>query len=406
VNVLMISPGYPAEMAFFTRGLARAGATVIGLGDQSTGALPPEARAALARYVQVGSLADDTAVAATVRELARTVRAIDAVQCLWEPYMLLAARLREELGLPGLTMAQTVPFRDKERMKQLLDAAGLRTPWHTEARTVADVWAAAERVGYPLIVKPIDGAGSADTYRADSAAELDAILPMIRHVPQVSVEEFVDGEEFTYDTICAGGQVLFENICQYHPRPLLTKMHEWISPVTLALRDLEDPGLAAGRQLGTSVIAALGFRDGFTHMEWYRKADGEVVFGEIGARPPGARTVDVMNYATDADLFTAWAEAVTLGRISQPITRPYNAASIFKRASGAGRITHYEGLDGLLAEYGEHVVALELLPVGAPRRDWRATLIADGMVIIRHRELPAALDIARRFAADLRLYAA
>ena len=402
----MISPGYPAEMALFTRGLARAGATVIGLGDQSAEALPDTARQALAHYVHVGSLAADDQVAATVRDLARHVR-IDAVECLWEPYMVLAARLREELGLPGLTVAQTVPFRDKERMKQLLDAAGLRTPWHTEARTVADVWAAAERVGYPLIVKPIDGAGSADTYRADSAAELDAILPMIRHVPQVSVEEFVDGEEFTYDTICAGGQVLFENICQYHPRPLLTKMHEWISPVTVALRDLDAPGAGqGGRELGVAVIGALGFRDGFTHMEWYRKADGEVVFGEIGARPPGARTVDVMNYATDADLFTAWAEAVTQGRISQPVTRHYNAASIFKRASGAGRIAHYVGLDQLLAEYGDHVVAVDLLPVGAPRRDWRATLIADGMVIVRHPELSQTLAMAQRFAADLRLYAA
>jgi len=221
----------------------------------------------------------------------------------------------------------------------------------------------------------------------------------------VSVEEFVDGEEFTYDTICAGGQVLFENICQYHPRPLLTKMHEWVSPITLALRDLDDPSLAKGRELGVEVIGALGFRDGFTHMEWYRKADGEVVFGEIGARPPGARTVDVMNYATDSDLFTGWAEAVTHGRLSQPVDRKYNAASIFKRASGAGRITHYEGLDALLAEYGEHVAAIELLPVGAPRRDWRATLIADGMVIIRHPDLPAATRIAERFAADLRLYA-
>ena len=340
-----------------------------------------------------------------MRDLARHAR-IDMIECLWEPYMVLAARLREELGLPGLTVTQTVPFRDKERMKQLLDAAGLRTPWHTEARTVADVWAAAERVGYPLIVKPIDGAGSADTYRAGSAAELDAILPMIRHVPQVSVEEFIDGEEFTYDTICAGGQVLFENICQYHPRPLITVMHEWISPVTVALRDLDAPGLQGGRALGTSVIRALGFADGFTHMEWYRKADGEVVFGEIGARPPGARTVDVMNYATDADLFTAWAEAVTRGRISSPVTRHYNAASIFKRASGAGRITRIAGLDRLLAAYGEHVAALELLPIGAPRRDWRATLIADGMVIIRHPELSMALEIAQRFAADLRLYAA
>ena len=43
MNVLMISPGYPAEMAFFTRGLAQAGARVIGLGDQSPDALPPAA---------------------------------------------------------------------------------------------------------------------------------------------------------------------------------------------------------------------------------------------------------------------------------------------------------------------------------------------------------------------------
>ena len=98
------------------------------------------------------------------------------------------------------------------------------------------------------------GPGSADTYRADSAAELDAILPMLRHVPRVSVEEFIDGEEFTYDTICADGQVLFENICQYHPRPLMTKMHEWISPITLALRDLDAPALQGGRELGAAVL--------------------------------------------------------------------------------------------------------------------------------------------------------
>jgi biotin carboxylase len=404
MNVLMISPGYPAEMAFFTRGLGQAGASVIGLGDQPADALPGPARDALAHYVQVGSLAAGDAVAATVRELARQVR-IDQVECLWEPYMLLAARLREELALPGLTVAQTEPFRDKELMKQLLDAAGLRTPWHVAARSVSDVWNAAERVGFPLIVKPLDGAGSADTYRAGSSAELDAILPMVRHLPQVSVEEFVDAEEFTYDTICADGRVLFENICQYHPRPLLTKMHEWISPITMALRDLDAPGLQGGRELGAAVLRVLGFRDGFTHMEWYRKADGEVVFGEIGARPPGARTVDIMNYATDTDLFSAWAQAVTQGRISQPVERHYNAASIFKRASGAGRITHYEGLDRLLAEYGEHVAAIELLAVGAPRRDWRATTIADGMVIVRHPDLAPALEMAQRFAADLHLYA-
>ena len=100
--------------------------------------------------------------------------------------------------------------------------------------------------GYPLIVKPIAGAGSADTYRVDSAQELADVLPLLRHVPEVSVEEFIDGEEFTYDTVCAGGSILFENIMWYRPRPLQMTMHEWISPVSIVLRDLDVAG-PAGR---------------------------------------------------------------------------------------------------------------------------------------------------------------
>ena len=95
------------------------------------------------------------------------------------------------------------------------------------------------------------------------------------------------------------------------------------------------------------------FDTGFTHMEWYRKDDGEVVFGEIGARPPGVRVVDLMNFATDGDLYVGWAEAVVHGRMPAAGAASYNAGSICKRASGAGRITHVEGLDRLLAEYGD-----------------------------------------------------
>jgi hypothetical protein len=199
--------------------------------------------------------------------------------------------------------------------------------------------------------------------------------------------------------------VLFENICWYRPRPLLTRVHEWISPITIALRDLTPAELQGGRDMGAAVLAALGFRSGFTHMEWYRRPDGEVVFGEIGARPPGARTVDVMNYATDSDLFVGWADAVVNGRLTNPPERRYNAASIFKRAQGAGGITRIDGLDQLMAAYGDHVPVVDLLPLGAHRRDWRATLISDGMVVVRHPELSMCVEIADRFATDLRLYA-
>jgi formate-dependent phosphoribosylglycinamide formyltransferase (GAR transformylase) len=403
VNVVMISPGYPVEMAYFTRALAAIGATVIGVGDQPTAALPAPARDALAHYEHL-NLSDEGALLGALRGLAQHV-SIDRVECLWEPYMILAARIRESFGVPGMTVEQTVPFRDKERMKQAIDAAGIRTPWHVSATTVAGVWEAAEQVGYPLIVKPIAGAGSADTYRVDSAEELAEVLPFLRHVPEVSVEEFVDGEEFTYDTVCADGSILFENIMWYRPRPLQMKMHEWISPTSIVLRDLTVPDLQGGRQMGAEVLAALGFRSGFTHMEWYRKSDGEAVFGEIGGRPPGARVVDLMNYSTDGDVYVAWAEAVVHGRLSQTLERRYNAGCVFKRANGAGRISHVEGLEGLLAKYGENVVLVDLLPIGAPRRDWRAVLISDGMIIVRHPELQQVIEMTERFAADLHLYA-
>jgi hypothetical protein len=112
-----------------------------------------------------------------------------------------------------------------------------------------------------------------------------------------------------------------------------------------------------------------------------------------------------MNYATDGDLYVSWAQAVVEGRLSNPLERRFNAGCVFKRAKGMRRITHVEGLDKLLAEYGEHVVLVDLLPIGAPRRDGRATLISDGMIIVRHPELQPVIEMTERFAADLHLYA-
>ena len=402
VRVIMLSPGFPLEQAYFTRALAQAGAEVIGVGDQPYEVLPAEAREHLVHYQQV-PLGRTEEVLDAMADLAGRVR-VDRVECLWEPYVVLAAQIRERLGLEGMTVEQALPFRDKERMKQVLDEAGVRTPRHAKASTVAEVWEAAERIGYPLIVKPIAGAGSADTYRVDSADDLNDVLPMVQHVETLSVEEFVEGEEFTHDTVCAGGEVLYENISWYRPRPLIQRTVEWISPMTVALRDLDRPDLAGGRAMGHQVLEALGFETGFTHLEWYLKPDGEAVFGEIGARPPGARTVDVMNVAADGDLFRMWAEAVTLGR-SEPLGRPYNAVSIFKRANGVGRITRVEGLERLLEDYREHLMVVDLLPVGARRRDWRATLLSDGMIIARHPDLDGLTAMADRIAEDLQIYA-
>jgi hypothetical protein len=406
MNILLISPGFPAEMPLFTGGLSGAGARVLGLGDQPEEGLPAPVRRHLSGYLRVDSLWNEAAAVALVLEWSRTLPApIERVECLWEPGVLLAAKLREALGLPGMTVEETVPFRDKEKMKQVLDRAGIRTPRHEGCRTERECRIAAERIGYPLIVKPIAGAGSMDTHRVDDRRGLEAILPQLRHVEEVSVEECIEGEEYTFDTICADGELLFSNISWYRPRPLIARTVQWISPQTVALRDNEGAELASGREMGRAVLQAFGFRTGFTHMEWFRQSDGTAVFGEIACRPPGARSVDIMNEACDADLFRAWAEAVCRGRLPEPIERRYNAVVIFKRAEGEGRIREIEGLARLQAAHGEHIVGIDLLPVGAPRRNWRHTLLSDGFVTIRHPDLSKALEIADRIGTDLRLYA-
>jgi len=403
-RVLMISPGYPAEMPYFTRALATVGAEVIGLGDQPAQGLPEIARHHLKHHVHVRSLWDEQATVREVERFAAKVR-IDRVECLWEPGMLLAARIREALGLPGMTVAETVPFRDKEVMKQRLDAAGIRTPRHASATTSNQVREAAERIGYPLIVKPIAGAGSADTHRCDSRDDLERALRSVHHVEEVSVEEFVEAEEFTFDTICAEGRMEFENVCWYKPRPLAQRQHEWVSPQSFAIRELDRPELEGGRRMGRQVLEALGFRTGFTHMEWYRKGDGEVVFGEIGARPPGARLVDIMNYCTDNDTYLGWAEAVCFGGLRRRFERQWNVAVTFKRAEGQGIVRRIDGLDRLRAEFGPLLLESQLTPVGAPRRNWRQTLVGDGYVIVRHPDLETLLTMADRVAKEVRLFA-
>lgn len=404
MNVLMIAPGYPGEMPYFCRGLAQHGGKVYGLSDVPENDLPALARQNLSGYLRVPNLTDEDAV---IRAVVAGVGAnrIERVVCLWEPGVVLAAKLREALGAPGMREAQAQTFRNKDLMKQKVTAAGIRTARHASAKTIAQVRDAAREIGFPVIVKPIAGAGSMDTVKAATAEELDRALAQVKAYDEVNVEEFIEGEEFTYDTICIDGKIVYENVCYYRPNPLIARSTEWISPQTIALRDLSPPDVKAGIALGHEVLKALEFGTGFTHMEWFYTRRKEAVFGEIAARPPGAHTVDLMNFVGDVDLFSGYAEADLKGTFSVSTERKYNVSNIFKRAQGRGRIRRVEGLERIMARFGEHIAHVDLLPVGAERRNWIQTLVSDGYVVVRHPDLQACYDISDAIGTDLQLYA-
>ena len=157
MRVVFLSPRYPLDMRQFTRGLAEVGAEVFGVGDGTPDA---ELRRYLSGYLEVPSLLDENDVIARVHDWVRG-HAIDQVLCNWEPLMMCAARLNERFGLPGMSVDTVRGFRDKQLMKERVAAAGLRVPRAQRVRSVADVRRAVEVTGYPAIIKPISGAGSA-----------------------------------------------------------------------------------------------------------------------------------------------------------------------------------------------------------------------------------------------------
>ena len=404
MNVVFLACGYPPEMQQYTRGLAEVGASVYGVGDAPRERLEPSFKQYLTDYLQVPKLLDEDDVVARVATWMRG-RGVDRIEANWEVMVMTAARLREAFGIPGMSVDTVRGFRDKQLMKERAIAAGLRVPRSARVRTAEEARDAAAKLGFPLVLKPISGAGSADTYEAGNELELEHILARTQHVREASIEEFIAGEEFTFDTVCINGKPAFINVAQYLPKPLVARTNEWISPVITTVRELAQPAVAAGVELGYGILAALGMGTGFTHMEWFKKPSGEVVFGEIGCRPGGAHLVDQMNYTCDIDLFREWARAVCWHTFEAPTMRKYNTAIIFKRAQGQGRITKIVGLREFMHRYGEFVVEEKLLRPGTQRRNWKHTLLSDGFIILRHPDWRTANQLADLVANEITMYA-
>ncbi len=261
MRVVFFSPNYPTEMIHFTRGLKEVGAEIYGVAETPKDALPQSVKHALSGYLQVPRVMDEDDVMDRVSAWMKG-KNVDRVLANWEPLTILAARLRVRWGLPGMSVDTVTAFRDKVLMKERVEKAGLRVPKSKRAKTESEIREAAEEIGYPICVKPIAGAGSADTHKVRDSKELSAIFPLIRHVQECSVEEFIEGEEFTFDTVSVDGVPGYENIAQYLPKPIEMRAQQWISPVIITVRDMYQPKLQPGVVLGRNVLKALNMGDG------------------------------------------------------------------------------------------------------------------------------------------------
>lgn len=101
-------------------------------------------------------------------------------------------------GLPGIPVESARNTKDKARMRACFDRAGIANPGWAEVSNAEEAEAAAETIGYPLIVKAVDNCASRGTRRVHSADELpdavdDAILNSTTHT--ALVESILVGDE-------------------------------------------------------------------------------------------------------------------------------------------------------------------------------------------------------------------
>ena len=138
----------------------------------------------------------------------------------------------------------------------------------------------------------------------------------------------------------------------------------------------------------------------FTNVKPSMKIVQEEIFGPVCVVLKFKDEDDIVAQAND----TIYGLAASV--YSQNVTRAYYVANVFKRAQGQGRIVAIEGLEELKRRFGPAIVNIDLLPVGASRRDWVLTLISDGYLTVRHPDKQTLWDMADAVGTDLRLYAA
>lgn len=355
MDVLFLAPETSPYALRFVAALKHAGARVHGIGHLPRERISPELAGLLERYAAVRSLLDGADVARIAREVAPGA-GFARVETIDEPAVVTAAHVRSVLGLPGTSVESAIASRDKAAMKERLRASGL--PCAASAR-VEDPAAAREfarREGFPVVLKPIDGFGTLDTFRCAEEPELDRALERLdptRERPAI-VEEFVEGHEGFLDAVVADGKVVHDFIGHYYPTCLEALADRAIRPRILCTNRVDSPGYRELRATGQRVIAALGIPDGATHMEWFFGPKGLKV-SEIGARPAGERIWDMHAAGNEFDLYGSWADAVLHGRASGVPTRRYATGSVQIRPPRDGVFAGHDGFETVQRELGDAI---------------------------------------------------
>jgi hypothetical protein len=385
MHVLFLAPDTHVYNHHFVQGLKSVGVRVSALGLAPRERTAPELLRHLDGYASCPRMLEPDALLTALSQLGQ--RTFDRVETIDEPLVEPAALLRERLQLPGLSVATARLCRDKVAMKAFLRERGVPCAQSTRAATPADVHAFAEQHGYPLILKPVAGYGSLQTFRVDDRGQLDRALqqlPPSAKAP-IAVEEFVDGHEGFFDTITDGGGVRCDFAAHYFPNCLEAARDRTVAPQIAVTNRIDQDGYRELRALGRRVVDALGIRNTATHMEWFFGSKG-LKFSEIGARPAGEKIWDMYRFANDFDVYREWALALLDRPAERAPSRRQAVGSVQIRPDRDGRFVGHDGVDEAWRRCRPFVYEYELPAVGDATKPLEKGWLVNTWFRLRHAD--------------------
>ena len=391
-NVVFVAPYFGANMQHALRCFA-------GLEDVRLGVvtheprehIPADIAARIAGHYRVTDALNPLQLVEATRAFAAEWGRVDRLEGYLEQMQVPLAEARDALDIDGLRAEAAKNFRDKNRMKRVLREAGVAVARQALLHSADDARRFIGEVGYPIVLKPLAGAGAINTLRASSDDELYAALNILMPRPEnpVQAEEFVRGAEHSFETVALDGEPVWWSSTYYLPGPLQVLENPWMQYCVVLPREVSLPHIEAFRPINAAAISALGLRTGLTHMEWFRQADGRAIVSEVGARPPGANITTIMGIAHGVDMWAKWARLMVHRTWDMP-NRHYAVGCAFLRGQGRGEVVRaVHGVEAAQEKVKGLVWEAKLPTPGQPRS---AGYEGEGWVIVRHPTTQGVVD--------------
>lgn len=364
MNFIFRSPYFPRVYWQFCDRLKRRGVNVLGIGDAPYDSLSEELRAAMTEYYKVDTMEDYDQVYRAVAFFASKYGRIDWIESNNEYWLEQDALIREDFNIKtGVHPELLRSWKQKSDMKPCYEKAGIPTARCHKVGDKADALRFLIEIGgYPAFVKPDNGVGAADSWKIENDEDLDAFFANKPDVPYL-MEEFVEGNIYSYDAICdSEGNPLFES-------------SNWFPP---SIADIVGGGPDLGyyvmaevpdqlRELGRRAIKAFGVKSRFVHFEFFKldKARpglgeaGDFVGLEVNMRPAGGYTPDMMNYAHSTDVYEIYAEMVTDDKRLTPDSGDHHVCVYASRKDGREYVHSHEEI---MERYGDKMAMCERMP--------------------------------------------